>query len=297
MVIEELSAEYTGHSGKLMRNREVLGKGFKFSGDENSLDDINIEKNKYSLFNQGDKNLYSGDGSYTTNKIDFPTKEEIKQGEEFRKSRSQKVKEYYQEKYKENFYDEAIPMGLGPFEYATISGILLKGILKGGFKFLIKKSAKQVVKRDVSKEARLVRELSEEAGENANKKGLKNLSGEIEEAAHKARTYPYNNVPGIMKPGQGVKAGVGESGIKDILSGLKSGSSSGVKIVDSTDELSSIFNKMTEGGKTIEWPKYKGNVVQLSDGTQVGLRTTSKSGGATIDIRFPNGSFKKVHVK
>ncbi len=40
---------------------------------------------------------------------------------------------------------------------------------------------------------------------------------------------------------QGAKAGVGESGIKDILSGLKSGKSSGVKIVDSTDELSSIF--------------------------------------------------------
>ena len=41
---------------------------------------------------------------------------------------------------------------------------------------------------------------------------------------------------------------------------------------------------------------YPGKSVVLRDGTQVGTRPTSQSAGATIDIRFPNGSTAKVHI-
>lgn len=41
---------------------------------------------------------------------------------------------------------------------------------------------------------------------------------------------------------------------------------------------------------------YKGLWVELPDGTRVGLREASKSGGRTIDIKLPDGTVQKVHV-
>jgi len=39
-------------------------------------------------------------------------------------------------------------------------------------------------------------------------------------------------------------------------------------------------------------------MVTLDDGTTVGLRwTSSKNGGPTIDIKYPNNTTCKVHVK
>ncbi len=44
-------------------------------------------------------------------------------------------------------------------------------------------------------------------------------------------------------------------------------------------------------------PGYPGKWVELRDGTRVGIREGSKSGGAAIDIRRPDGSIQKVHIR
>lgn len=53
---------------------------------------------------------------------------------------------------------------------------------------------------------------------------------------------------------------------------------------------------LTKVLRVIQQASYKGTQVQLPDGTLVGLRGASKSGGPAIDIRYPDGSTAKIHV-
>jgi hypothetical protein len=69
-----------------------------------------------------------------------------------------------------------------------------------------------------------------------------------------------------------------------------------VRTVGSETELQSTFDTLTSGGSPIEWPGYKGTVIERSDGVQVGIRSGSKSGGPTIDVRMPDGTIQKVHI-
>ncbi len=81
------------------------------------------------------------------------------------------------------------------------------------------------------------------------------------------------------------------------LSELDAGRSPGVRVVDSEEELDAIFDRWSRGGEEIEKPSYAGKYVRLSDGTEVGMRSTSKSGGPTIDVRRPDGTTARVHVR
>ena len=83
----------------------------------------------------------------------------------------------------------------------------------------------------------------------------------------------------------------------DALSGLRAGRSSGVKVVGSADELEGLFGRLGSGGRTVEGTTYPGRLVELPDGTTVGLRAGSKSGGPTIDIKLSDGTLRKVHVQ
>ena len=85
--------------------------------------------------------------------------------------------------------------------------------------------------------------------------------------------------------------------VEDALSALPAGRSSGVKVVESADELEALFGRLSAGGKSVEGTTYPGQLVELPDGTTVGLRAGSKSGGPTIDIVLPNGTPRKVHVQ
>ncbi|MGB8376879.1 MAG: RHS repeat-associated core domain-containing protein [Rhodanobacteraceae bacterium] len=92
----------------------------------------------------------------------------------------------------------------------------------------------------------------------------------------------------------GVKEGT--SAIENVLSVLRNGRGAGVKIVDSGRELESLFSKLSRGGKSMEGTSYPGRMVELPDGTRVGIRSTSRSGGPTIDVHSPNGPTWKVHI-
>jgi len=85
------------------------------------------------------------------------------------------------------------------------------------------------------------------------------------------------------------------STIDEAISGLSAGRSGGVRTVGSAGELDDLFTQMSRGGEVIE-NAYPGKLVRLPDGTTVGLRGASKSGGPTIDIVKPGTAPIKVHV-
>lgn len=87
-----------------------------------------------------------------------------------------------------------------------------------------------------------------------------------------------------------------EEDVKGVFRGLKKGRSAGVRTVDSGEELGEVFEELTRGGREVNAPKYPGKTIELPDGTTVGLRGSSKTGGPTIDINMPDGSSWKVHV-
>lgn len=81
------------------------------------------------------------------------------------------------------------------------------------------------------------------------------------------------------------------------LNGLTTGRQPTVRIVTSEDDLRALYNKWSRGGTDITPNGYDGMMVRLPDGTVVGWRKGSTSGGATIDIRFPGVTRpRKVHI-
>jgi len=90
----------------------------------------------------------------------------------------------------------------------------------------------------------------------------------------------------------------GAESVKEALSGLRSGQSSRVKVVKSAEELKDLFGRLSAGGEPIQGTTYPGGqFVKLPDGTSIGLRESSKSGGPAIDIRLPNSTRYKVHIE
>jgi hypothetical protein len=85
-------------------------------------------------------------------------------------------------------------------------------------------------------------------------------------------------------------------GVDDVLSGLSKGKQSFVRTVPDEASLTRTFGELTERGTPTTWKNFSGTVIERGDGVQVGLRSYSKSGGPTIDIRMPDGQFYRIHV-
>jgi RHS repeat-associated protein len=86
------------------------------------------------------------------------------------------------------------------------------------------------------------------------------------------------------------------SSVQNALSALDAGRSTGVRVVQSAEDLGNLFDELSEGGTPVESSGYPGKLVQPADGTTVGLRAESASGGPAIDIKLPTGELLKVHV-
>src|SRR5258707_7972546 len=124
--------------------------------------------------------------------------------------------------------------------------------------------------------------------------GIGEAIGEATKAIGSGCSKAWAAVKGFFgSTGEGATAG----SIRDVLSGLKSGRSPGVSIVDSAEQMDSTFQTLTKGGKAIDPGDYPGQAVGLKDGTIVRMRNQSKSGGPAIDITFPDGATNKVHVQ
>ena len=87
--------------------------------------------------------------------------------------------------------------------------------------------------------------------------------------------------------------------VDDVLDSLPKGDSKGgrVRVAGSDAELGEKWDDLTRGGTPGEWKNYDGEVIKRPDGTEVGLRPGSRSGGRTIDIRTPGRKDRKIHVK
>lgn len=87
--------------------------------------------------------------------------------------------------------------------------------------------------------------------------------------------------------------------VDDIIDALPPGNSPGVHVVATESELDDLFVEITAGGTEVTGTSYPGILVQLPDGTIIGIRPDSTSGGVgdtTIDIKYPDGSKDKVHI-
>jgi len=80
------------------------------------------------------------------------------------------------------------------------------------------------------------------------------------------------------------------------LAQLPKGKNRGIKTVGSEADLDKLFDRLSKGGTVDTPPNYKGTYVILPDGTEVGIRYTSSSGGPSMDITLANGKKWKVHV-
>jgi hypothetical protein len=74
------------------------------------------------------------------------------------------------------------------------------------------------------------------------------------------------------------------------------GRSRGVRELDTPQEIRDLYDQLAQGGTPVGGGSYPGEAVQHPDGTRIGLRSHSKSGGVTLDIRLPNGRIIKVHL-
>ncbi len=103
---------------------------------------------------------------------------------------------------------------------------------------------------------------------------------------------------GPPKPASGQPAVTGPAadyaGVSGRVKTLPPGKSPNVYQVNTPEEMTKLFNELSKGGKNVTPPTYKGTMVELPDGTLVGMRTASNSGGPTIDVKPLKGSAQKL---
>ncbi|CPW51689.1 Hypothetical protein ERS075595_00886 [Mycobacteroides abscessus] len=69
-----------------------------------------------------------------------------------------------------------------------------------------------------------------------------------------------------------------------------------VRNMPSSNEVRDSFNRLTQGAPNGPSSNYPGDQRILSDGTILGLRQNTNSGGPGIDVKYPDGSDQFVHV-
>ncbi len=93
------------------------------------------------------------------------------------------------------------------------------------------------------------------------------------------------------------RAGQNIVGVARILSTLQKGRNTRILTVGSTEELQQLFGRLAAGGRQIPSGAFPGRMIQLSDGTRVGLRCWSLSGGQAVDVTLPSGVRWVIHIR
>lgn len=83
--------------------------------------------------------------------------------------------------------------------------------------------------------------------------------------------------------------------VRQTVTSLSKGRSPRVHAAQSDEELDALYDRLAAGGSP-KTSNYAGKSVELSDGTIIGNRAVSKSGGPIIDVRLPDRTQLKVHV-
>ncbi|WP_029893859.1 hypothetical protein [Nocardia brasiliensis] len=115
------------------------------------------------------------------------------------------------------------------------------------------------------------------------------------EAAAKAAGVPLEKLKELLDKWFSDSAPSDGDDVRDIVESLPKGKNKGVRTVPGDEDVEALYDRLARNGEKIDWPNYDGEVVRLPDGTEIGLRGSSRSGGKTIDIKYPDGSVGKVH--
>jgi hypothetical protein len=81
-----------------------------------------------------------------------------------------------------------------------------------------------------------------------------------------------------------------------IVSAGVPGDNKRIRQVKTEEAVSALYDELSEGGEPVTRAGYDGPRVRLSDGTEVGIRGDSLSGGRTLDATLPNGEIWKIHL-
>ena len=102
---------------------------------------------------------------------------------------------------------------------------------------------------------------------------------------------------GIFSSAEADSGGAAKTGaeVADVVRQTgNAGTQDNVRTLPESD-MPGLFDELARGGKDVTPASYKGKMVELPDGTRVGMRDTSQSGGRTIDVQLPNGKSWKIH--
>ncbi|MCX7522899.1 hypothetical protein OSC27_11500 [Microbacterium sp. STN6] len=84
--------------------------------------------------------------------------------------------------------------------------------------------------------------------------------------------------------------------IRERLKKLPRGSRDSIRLVPDESALDNEYAEITKGARPANWKGHE-KAVELDDGTKIGMREKSKSGGKTIDIEFPGADkHSKIHI-
>ncbi|MBU3060133.1 hypothetical protein KO481_01145 [Nocardia sp. NEAU-G5] len=132
-------------------------------------------------------------------------------------------------------------------------------------------------------------------------KAIKNLAAII---AMKAFIDDGNSKP-APSTGNGSTSGPSNAAeVEEILNARTSpGKTDPHREMGTDDEIRELYKDLTKDGKPMDVGTYPGEGSQLPDGTQIRIRDGSKSGGVTIDIKYPGmvaqitpESYSRAHV-
>ncbi|QNG17745.1 hypothetical protein G4H71_05660 [Rhodococcus triatomae] len=100
----------------------------------------------------------------------------------------------------------------------------------------------------------------------------------------------------LPPPPENVK---GWDDVQEYLRSLPRGDNGGIRTVETKEELARVLDDLVEHAVPGSFaPTYKGDGWVLPDGTLIGIRPDSESGGRTIDIQQAEGeATRKIHVK
>ena len=80
------------------------------------------------------------------------------------------------------------------------------------------------------------------------------------------------------------------------IRGLPKGRSPGVYRAGSSDAVHKLFKELTVGLEVLPHPSVPGgSILKTLDGGVISFRPMSKSGGAALDLKLPDGKVLKVH--
>ncbi|MER7073956.1 hypothetical protein [Terrabacter sp. NPDC000476] len=102
---------------------------------------------------------------------------------------------------------------------------------------------------------------------------------------------------GVARDPGRLAVAAGRDGRLPELDRLPRGRSLTSKIVESEAELRTLLRDLTRGAKRVDAGHYPGMRFLRPDGVEVRFREASTSGGATIDLTFTDGTWKKVHIR